>query len=118
MQKGYGLLVTKPRRSHRTESDRPIQCINRNEAVVCESQGEPVEPYILRCRDGKYYVGKTNDLEDRLHRHNQGQVSFTSSRLPFELVMYLSFDDEWKAAQMEKYLKSGSGRAFAKRHLL
>ncbi|MBK8504200.1 MAG: GIY-YIG nuclease family protein [Saprospiraceae bacterium] len=73
--------------------------------------------YILKCNDGKYYVGKTNDLEDRLNRHSKGQVSFTSSRLPFELITYISFDDEWKAAQMEKYLKSGSGRAFAKRHL-
>ena len=64
----------------------------------------------------KYYVGKTNDLDDRLQRHQKGQVSFTSSRLPFELVTYISFDNEWKASLMEKYLKSGSGRAFAKRH--
>jgi putative endonuclease len=64
----------------------------------------------------KYYVGKTNNLEDRLERHQKGQVSFTSTRLPFELMTYIAFDNEWKATVMEKYLKSGSGRSFAKRH--
>jgi predicted GIY-YIG superfamily endonuclease len=39
----------------------------------------------------------------------KGQVSFTSTRLPFELVTYIAFDNEWKATLMEKYLKSGSG---------
>ena len=73
--------------------------------------------YILLCSDGKYYVGKTNNLADRLHRHSRGEVSYTSTRLPLQLVTYISFDNEWKAAQMENYLKSGSGRAFAKRHL-
>jgi putative endonuclease len=72
--------------------------------------------YILRCADSRYYVGKTNNLEDRLERHQKGHVSFTSTRLPFELMTYIAFDNEWKATVMEKYLKSGSGRAFAKRH--
>jgi predicted GIY-YIG superfamily endonuclease len=68
--------------------------------------------YNLKCADGRYYVGKTNNLKNRLERHQKGEVSFTSSRLPFDLVTYLAFDNEWKAVQMEKYLKSGSGRAF------
>jgi predicted GIY-YIG superfamily endonuclease len=101
MLKGYGLRVTKP-----------SEVIGRSPL-----DEHRYKVYILKCSDGKYYVGKTNDLENRLQRHSQGHVTFTSTRLPFELVMYLSFNDEWKAAQMEKYLKSGSGRAFAKRHL-
>ncbi len=72
--------------------------------------------YILRCKDGTFYVGKTRNLEDRLKRHNTKQVSYTSSRLPVELIVYTVFDDEWKATVFEKYLKSGSGRAFSKRH--
>jgi predicted GIY-YIG superfamily endonuclease len=47
--------------------------------------------YILRCADSRYYVGKTNNLEDRLERHQKGHVSFTSTRLPFELVTYIDF---------------------------
>jgi len=73
--------------------------------------------YILRCTDGTYYVGCTGDLEARLQRHNKGQVHYTKSRLPFELITYTAFPDKYKAYKYEKYMKSGSGRAFAKRHL-
>lgn len=51
-----------------------------------------------------------------MHRHNMGYVKYTSTRLPIQLIVFLSFADEWKAVQMEQYLKSGSGRAFAKKH--
>jgi predicted GIY-YIG superfamily endonuclease len=74
--------------------------------------------YILRCNDDSYYVGKTKNLEDRLSHHATRQVSYTSTRLPVELLTWISFTDEWKAVLMEKYLKSGSGRAFMKRHLI
>ncbi len=53
----------------------------------------------------KYYVGKTNNLDDRLERHQKGQVSFTSFRLPFELVTYIAFNNEWKATEMRNTLK-------------
>ncbi len=72
--------------------------------------------YILKCTDDTYYVGRTTNLEDRMHRHNMGYVKYTSTRLPIQLIVFLSFADEWKAVQMEQYLKSGSGRAFAKKH--
>jgi predicted GIY-YIG superfamily endonuclease len=55
-------------------------------------------------------------MEDRMHRHNMGHVKYTSTRLPILLIVFLSFPDEWKAVQMEHYFKSGSGRAFAKKH--
>ena len=74
--------------------------------------------YILRCRDGKYYTGCTNDLEDRIRRHQKGHIHFTKSRLPIRLVSYTSFKDKYKAFRFEKYLKTGSGRAFMKRHLI
>jgi predicted GIY-YIG superfamily endonuclease len=72
--------------------------------------------YTLRCSDGKYYVGRTKDLEDRLSRHRKKQVSYTAPRLPVELVTYRVFFDEYKAVLFEQYLKTGSGGAFAKRH--
>lgn len=78
----------------------------------------PHTVYILKCNDGTYYVGCTRNLDERLSRHNKGYVSYTSSRLPITLVVNANFPDQYKAYLFEKYLKSGSGRAFAKRHFL
>ena len=72
--------------------------------------------YSLRCRDG-YYVGCTNDLDDRLERHRKGYVPATADRLPIQLDFYFCLKDKYKAFEFEKYLKSGSGRAFVKKHL-
>lgn len=74
--------------------------------------------YILKCADGKHYTGCTNNLEERLKRHEKGQVKSTSSRLPIELLTYLVFNDKYKAFNFEKYLKSGSGRAFMNKRLV
>jgi predicted GIY-YIG superfamily endonuclease len=71
--------------------------------------------YSLQCRDG-HYVGCTNDLKDRVARHVAGQVPATADRLPIKLVFYFALENKYKAFAFEKYLKSGSGRAFLKRH--
>ena len=71
--------------------------------------------YGLKCRDG-YYIGCTDDLEDRLERHRRGSVPATASRLPVDLEFYVAIDDKYKAFEFEKYLKSGSGRAFVTKH--
>ncbi len=73
--------------------------------------------YSLKCRDG-YYVGCTNDINDRLDRHQKGQVPATADRLPISLEFYFAVDDKYKAFEFEKYLKSGSGRAFLNKHLI
>jgi len=73
--------------------------------------------YSLKCEDG-YYVGCTDDLEDRLERHQKGQVSATANRLPVKLDFYFAIEDKYKAFEFEKYLKSGSGRAFINKHLI
>jgi predicted GIY-YIG superfamily endonuclease len=65
----------------------------------------------------RYYVGVTDDLKSRLVRHNAGEVPHTAKYLPWKLKTYVAFSDEAKAFAFEKYLKSGSGRAFAKRRL-
>lgn len=74
--------------------------------------------YILKCNDGTYYTGCTGDLDERISRHKSGYVSYTSSRLPIELVTYCSFSSKYKAFDFEKYLKSGSGKAFTKKRLI
>lgn len=74
--------------------------------------------YILRCNDGTYYTGCTQNLCERLMRHQRGDVSFTKSRLPFTIVFHCSFPDKNKAYAFEKYLKSGSGIAFRNKHLV
>lgn len=74
--------------------------------------------YLLKCSDGTIYTGCTSNLEERLIRHNRGEVSYTSTRLPIEVVTFITFIDKYKAYNFEKYLKSGSGKAFANKRLL
>ncbi|MBP6978831.1 MAG: GIY-YIG nuclease family protein [Bacteroidales bacterium] len=74
--------------------------------------------YILKCSDGTHYTGCTSDLDQRLQRHDKGQVEYTKSRLPVELETYISFKDKYMAFNFEKYLKSGSGRAFANKRFI
>ena len=63
-----------------------------------------------------FYVGITDDLRARLAKHNAGEVSHTSKYRAWRLRIYFAFSDEARALAFEKYLKSGSGRAFAKKH--
>jgi predicted GIY-YIG superfamily endonuclease len=63
------------------------------------------------------YVGLTSDLKARLAKHNAGGVPHTSKFTPWKLATYVAFSTREQAAQFETYLKSGSGRAFASRHL-
>ncbi len=75
--------------------------------------------YVLRSeRDPtRHYVGLTADLSRRLACHNAGQNIDTAKDRPWRVVVFLEFADADSAARFEHYLKSGSGRAFAKRHL-
>jgi predicted GIY-YIG superfamily endonuclease len=63
----------------------------------------------------KYYVGYTINLKQRLETHNSGGSIHTAQYRPWELVMYLGFSDQARAKEFEKYLKSQSGRSFAKK---
>jgi predicted GIY-YIG superfamily endonuclease len=66
---------------------------------------------------GENYVGLTDDLRKRLVAHNAGQASHTKKFKPWRLVTYLAFSEEAKAVAFERYMKSSSGRAFAKKRL-
>jgi len=74
--------------------------------------------YLLEsASSGQRYVGTTNDLKRRLADHNAGKSPHTSKFIPWRLVTYVAFDDRVKAEAFERYLKCGSGHAFARRHL-
>jgi predicted GIY-YIG superfamily endonuclease len=65
----------------------------------------------------RFYVGSTDDLRTRLEKHNSGAVPHASKFKPWRVKTYLGFSDSEAAVQFEKYLKSPSGRAFAKKRL-
>jgi putative endonuclease len=74
--------------------------------------------YILESHDSEhFYVGITDDLRARLKKHNAGEVTHTSKYRPWKIRTYVAFRDEKLAIAFEKYLKSGSGRTFAKKRL-
>lgn len=74
--------------------------------------------YIIQSKlfPDQYYIGITNDVENCLADHNSGKSAHTSKFKPWKIIAYTAFTDETKAYQFEKYLKSGSGRAFSKKH--
>jgi putative endonuclease len=73
--------------------------------------------YILQSETdpARFYVGRTEDLKERLIRHNRGEVPSTSKSKPWKIQASIDFDDLTKAVNFEKYLKSASGRAFAEK---
>jgi len=74
--------------------------------------------YVLRsgADPARHYVGLTSDVARRLHWHNCGPSGVTMKHRPWSVVVALEFDSADVAWRFERYLKSGSGRAFAKRH--
>ena len=66
---------------------------------------------------GQRYVGMTTDLKQRLLEHNAGKSLHTSKFRPWRLTTYIAFIDRAKAEAFERYLKSGSGHAFASKRL-
>jgi predicted GIY-YIG superfamily endonuclease len=76
--------------------------------------------YILRSRNfpDQTYVGSTSDLRKRLTEHNSGKSIHTNKFKTWDLAVNVALPEKKLAEHFERYLKSGSGRAFAKRHLL
>ncbi|MGE5357832.1 MAG: GIY-YIG nuclease family protein [Bacteroidales bacterium] len=75
--------------------------------------------YILRsdCDPDRHYTGITADPDRRIEWHNHGPCGYTTDYRPWSFVVVMEFPTEQAAVRFEQYLKSGSGRAFAKRHL-
>ena len=74
--------------------------------------------YIIRSitNPEKTYIGFTANIEERLKSHNLGKTSYTKHYIPWKLELYAAFPDKSTAMNFEKYLKSGSGKAFAAKH--
>jgi len=75
--------------------------------------------YILESEGflGHFYVGLTDDLSERLQRHNTGAVPHTARFAPWRIKTAVAFRDRARAAEFEQYLKSPSGRAFSRKRL-
>lgn len=65
----------------------------------------------------RMYVGFAHNIENRLKEHNAGECFYTKAYMLWKLVTYVWFNEKEKATAFERYLKIGSGRSFAKRHL-
>jgi len=71
--------------------------------------------YFLQLDNGDIYVGSTNDLRRRINSHARGDVASTKAYLPVALKSYVAVRTEKIARELERYFKSGSGKAFAKK---
>jgi putative endonuclease len=76
--------------------------------------------YILRTvhQPKQTYIGSTDDLRKRLTQHNSAQSIHTNKFRPWEVAAYIALPDKKLAETFERHLKTGSGRAFARRHFL
>ena len=76
--------------------------------------------YILESKkyNDKIYIGITHDLRKRLPIHNRGEVPSTAQYRPWKIIVAIWLHNKDKAFILEKYLKTGSGRAFTKKHFL
>ena len=75
--------------------------------------------YVLRNNEipPRYYTGVASDVATRLTEHNAGSCIHTAKYRPWLVDVVIEFGDERRALAFERYLKSGSGVAFARRHL-
>ena len=75
--------------------------------------------YILQSqKDKSYYTGTTENLKRRIKEHNWYLVKYSKSKAPFRLAWFCAFKDKKKALDFERYLKQGSGFAFARKRLI
>lgn len=74
--------------------------------------------YFLELSNGDIYVGSTVDLKARLKLHHAGEVMSTRPHRPVRLRSYVAVETEHQARELERYFKTGSGKAIAKKRLL
>jgi putative endonuclease len=79
---------------------------------------EPCFVYVLESvnEPGRHYTGVSSEPIARLALHNAGLSHHTAKHRPWRLLVSIQFADAARAVRFERYLKSGSGRAFARRH--
>lgn len=74
--------------------------------------------YFLELSNGDIYVGSASDLKRRIASHQSGQVLSTKAYCPVKLKAYVAVETEAKARELERYFKSGSGKAVALKRFL
>lgn len=75
--------------------------------------------YILKSvNHDEIYIGLTDDLKRRFAEHNEGKSFHTKKYMPWHMNTDVSFSSREKASNFEKYLKTGSGKAFLRKRLL
>jgi putative endonuclease len=74
--------------------------------------------YILKMADGEYYVGSTSDLKRRMEENKKGRGASIKWRLPVTLEAYIAVKSEEIARNLEKYLKTSSGKATLRKRIL
>jgi predicted GIY-YIG superfamily endonuclease len=75
--------------------------------------------YIIQSKTDpdRFHTGRTKELQERLITHNQGKCKHTSKYIPWKIKTAIAFTEEQRAIDFETYLKTSSGRAFAKKRL-
>jgi predicted GIY-YIG superfamily endonuclease len=75
--------------------------------------------YVLKSAvDKKLYISSTDDISRALMEHNSGQVEATKEKTPLILETYITVKDRAKAAELEEYFKTPSGRAILNNRIL
>ena len=87
--------------------------------IISSTQSLCFYAYVLESllKPGEYYRGHTEDLKQRLAEHNTGKCPHTSKYAPWKVKFYAALETLKLARDFETYLKSGSGHAFARKHL-
>lgn len=73
---------------------------------------------LLSKKDGKFYIGQTNDAQARFKMHNEGRVISTKNRRPFKLILIEEYETRSEAFKRERFLKNGQGREWLQMVLL
>jgi len=77
------------------------------------SEPMPYFVYILESeRDGSYYIGYTNNLEERLDRHNHGRSQYTKAKVPWKLIHHEPFESRSEAMKREREIKGKKNREY------
>jgi putative endonuclease len=75
--------------------------------------------YVLKSIDKDFrYVGYTNNLDRRFNEHNLGENQSTKAYSPYVMEAYVAVDSKERAKRLEKYFKTGSGRAVLYKRIL
>jgi len=69
---------------------------------------KPFYTYLLRCHDGSYYVGHTDDLDVRMSQHAEALDGYIATRKPVELIWYDEFESRYLALAFERQIKGWS----------